>query len=86
MLEAPDIPGAADVIAWFGYWPHFHDAEVLSITLDRSGESQVAITLGRALRNSMPVAVYWRNTLWSHFTWRAFRETRMELPKLASSF
>ena len=43
MFEAPDIPGAADVIAWFGHWPTFHDAEVLSITLDRSGESRVAI-------------------------------------------
>lgn len=35
MSEAPDIPGAKDVIAWFGYWPTFHDAEVLSISLDR---------------------------------------------------
>jgi hypothetical protein len=43
MFEAPDIPGAADVIAWFGYWPTFHDAEVLSITLDRSDGSRVAI-------------------------------------------
>ena len=40
---APDIPGVAEVIAWFGYWPTFHDAEVLSIALNRSGVSQVAI-------------------------------------------
>jgi hypothetical protein len=43
MSGVPDIPGAADVVAWFGHWPTFHDAEVLSITLDRSGESRVAI-------------------------------------------
>ena len=43
MYVAPDIPGAADVLAWFGYWPTFHDAQVLSITLNRSGESKVAI-------------------------------------------
>jgi hypothetical protein len=43
MFEAPDIPGAADVIAWFGYWPSFHDAEVLWITLDRSTGCRVAI-------------------------------------------
>jgi len=43
MIEAPEIPGAAEVIAWFGYWPTFHDAEVLSIVLNRSGESQVVI-------------------------------------------
>jgi len=43
MFEAPGIPGVADVIAWFGHWPTFHDAEVLWIFLDRSGESRVAI-------------------------------------------
>ena len=30
-------------MSWFGYWPSFHDAEVLSIHLNRSGESTVAI-------------------------------------------
>ena len=43
MEEAPDIPGAGEVVAWFGYWPSFHDAEVLSITLDRSHPSRVVI-------------------------------------------
>jgi hypothetical protein len=43
MSEAPDIPGAALVVGWFGYWPTFHDAEVLSIFLDRTGESRIAI-------------------------------------------
>jgi len=41
--EVPGIPGAAEVVAWFRYWPTFHDAEVLSITLDRSRGSTVAI-------------------------------------------
>lgn len=41
--EIPDIEGAADVVAWFGYWPNFHDAEVDSITLSRTGESRVVI-------------------------------------------
>jgi Immunity protein 50 len=43
MLEAPDIPGAGDVLGWFGYWPSFHDAEVLSITLDRSHPSRIVV-------------------------------------------
>ena len=43
MFEAPGIPGAEDVIAWFGYWPTFHDAEVLLITLDRSNGACVVI-------------------------------------------
>ena len=37
------IPGASDLLSWFGYWPTFHDAEVVSIHLNRSGESRVAI-------------------------------------------
>jgi hypothetical protein len=39
MDEVPDIPGADDVVKWFGYWPTFHDAQILSITLNRSGEA-----------------------------------------------
>ena len=43
MPEAPDIRGAADILRWFGYWPSFHDAEVLSITLDRSHPSRIVV-------------------------------------------
>jgi len=43
MFEVPEVPGAADVITWFGYWPTFHDSEVLSILLDRTAESRIAI-------------------------------------------
>jgi hypothetical protein len=43
MSEAPDIPGANEVIAWFGYWPTFHDAEVLSISLDRVKGCEVSM-------------------------------------------
>ena len=44
MLEVTDeLPGAAELIKWFGYWPSFHDAEVLDVKLDRSGCSVVRI-------------------------------------------
>jgi hypothetical protein len=43
VFEAPDIPGAQEVIAWFGYWPTLHDAEVLSISLDRAIGCRVTI-------------------------------------------
>ena len=43
MAEPPEIPGADQVVQWFGYWPSFHDAEVLSIKLDRPGTSYVQI-------------------------------------------
>jgi Immunity protein 50 len=35
-----DIPGASEVVAWFGEWPSFHDAEVLSLHINR-GETSV---------------------------------------------
>ena len=43
MVEAPDINGAEQVVAWFGYWPTFHDAEVLSINMDRRSGCRVEI-------------------------------------------
>jgi len=35
------IPGAQQLFDWFGYWPSFHDAEVLSVELNRTGPSKV---------------------------------------------
>jgi hypothetical protein len=43
MFEAPTIPGVENVIAWFGYWPTFHDAEVISINLDRTTGCRVVV-------------------------------------------
>lgn len=43
MDNAPQIEGVDEIVKWFGYWPTFHDAEVLSISLDRWAGSRVAI-------------------------------------------
>jgi hypothetical protein len=43
MIETPDIPGANAVVAHFGYWPTFHDAEVESIFLHRSETSRIVL-------------------------------------------
>jgi Immunity protein 50 len=40
-LEA--IPGAQDLFDWFGYWPSFHDAEVLGIEFNRTGASKIRV-------------------------------------------
>ncbi len=38
MPETPhDVHGAEQLVRVFGYWPSFHDAEVLRFCLDRSG-------------------------------------------------
>jgi hypothetical protein len=37
------LPGAKDLIGWFGRVPSFHDAEVLSIYLNRRAESHIRI-------------------------------------------
>jgi len=34
--ETPTIPGAESLVGWFGYWPRFHDAEVLDLKLGPS--------------------------------------------------
>ena len=41
MCEVPNIDGADLVVDRFGYWPSFHDAEVISLTLDRQGPKLV---------------------------------------------
>src|SRR5271169_2744095 len=38
-----EVPGADALFQWFGYWPDFHDAEVLEIDLNRSGSSRVRV-------------------------------------------
>lgn len=39
----PDVPGADDVVRWFGQWPSFHDAEILSVRIERGGRSVIRI-------------------------------------------
>src|SRR5258706_9677749 len=41
--HVPAITGAAELVAWFGHWPSFHDAEVLSLHLNREGESLLEV-------------------------------------------
>ena len=44
MLEATDeVPGTLELIKWFGYWPSFHDGEVLDLKLDRTGCSTLRV-------------------------------------------
>lgn len=42
-VDVPDIPGAVAVASWFGAWPSFHDAEVVFLRLNRSGQSQLSV-------------------------------------------
>ena len=38
-----DIPGAAALLDWFGRWPSFHNAEMLSLGLHRSAPSKLRL-------------------------------------------
>jgi hypothetical protein len=40
---ASDLAGAEVVTEWFGEWPSFHDAEVLSLFLARAGQSVLRV-------------------------------------------
>jgi hypothetical protein len=42
---ARNLPGASAVIAAFGEWPSFHDAEILRVLINRGGQSSVTIRL-----------------------------------------
>jgi hypothetical protein len=37
------VPGVPELIAWFGYWPSFHDAEVLELSLLSTGSSTLRL-------------------------------------------
>ncbi len=41
--EAKEIPGAVELHDWFGYWPDFHDAEVISLRLNHKGSSSLRV-------------------------------------------
>jgi hypothetical protein len=43
MNSIPNIPGADAVVAWFGQWPSFHDAEVVEAHFVRHGISQLRL-------------------------------------------
>jgi hypothetical protein len=38
-----NLPGGPELLAWFGHVPSFHDAEIISLHLDRSGPSTLRI-------------------------------------------
>lgn len=38
-----DLAGAQALIEWFGRRPSFHDAEILSVSLDRAGTSRIRL-------------------------------------------
>ena len=38
-----EIEGSAELEEWFGYWPSFHDAEIVSLHLNRKGSSSLRI-------------------------------------------
>lgn len=42
-IELQPIDGAEQLYTWFGYWPSFHDAEVIKLHLNRRASSSLAI-------------------------------------------
>ena len=41
--ELKALDGAQELHDWFGYWPGFHDAEIVSLHLNRRGPSSLLI-------------------------------------------
>jgi len=42
-IEISEIHGAAELQEWFGYWPSFHDAEIVGLHLNRKGSSSLRV-------------------------------------------
>lgn len=42
-VEISKIQGAAELESWFGYWPSFHDAEIVGLHLNRKGSSSLRV-------------------------------------------
>jgi hypothetical protein len=49
-----NITGADKVIEWFGYWPSFHDAEVVEMYASRAGISWIKIHVWRVTQDWVP--------------------------------
>ena len=43
MIKRPDITGSSLVTTLFGYWPDFHDAEVLRLRFEATGDGGPAL-------------------------------------------
>ena len=41
--DVKEVPGAMELHDWFGYWPDFHDAEIISLHLNRNGSSSLRV-------------------------------------------
>jgi hypothetical protein len=41
--ELADVPGATELFDWFGYWPTFHDGEIVDLELRRTGSSSLRV-------------------------------------------
>jgi Immunity protein 50 len=50
------IAGSDALVQWFGFWPGFHDAEVVSIELNRNGTSCVRVWLWETTKEVDPVS------------------------------
>jgi hypothetical protein len=42
-MQYSDVTGGDELLAWFGEVPSFHDAEILSLSLQRTGASELKI-------------------------------------------
>jgi hypothetical protein len=41
--EIRDVQGASELHDWLGYWPDFHDSEIISLYLNREGISSLRV-------------------------------------------
>jgi hypothetical protein len=57
-LHLKSIAGFNEVASWFGDWPSFHDAEILQLCLDRTGQSFLKVLTWQRTREVDERGVY----------------------------
>ena len=53
-----DISGAEELFDWFGYWPDFHDAEVLKFHIELGAESSLLLHAWEMTNTITPEGFY----------------------------
>lgn len=84
MITAPDSPGVAELVEWFGSWPSFHDAEVTRIHLNRFGPSYVDVHVFR-MTTDLTATGHYRCDMHAVVTFRTHSSTRDRADRLQSS-
>lgn len=86
-IELQNIPGAMQLDSWFGCWPSFHDAEIISLHLNRNGNSFLRVHTWEMTKEVDDNITVWTSMSWSSLFLRKYLTSRwvVSTTKMSSS-